>query len=688
MNSELSRENWIRKLRGLNTEQAWSLLKNRLHELIEKHVPRRRRRNHNRPPWLTRDVLRAVRRKKRLWKCAKNGQKVDEYRKAEKQVRNMIRNAKRKFERNIAKGCGSEKVNKRRFFSYIRQRTKSRPGVGPLKDGHGKTVQEDSEMAGLLNRFFSGVFTRENTANVPDPEPTGCQSELKGVNISVRAVKDKIRRLKVDGAAGPDGLGPLVLKKLIDQVAEPLAEIMRTSLKEGAVPEDWRTANVTPIYKKGSKSDPGNYRPVSLTSVSCRLMEGIIKDHIVNHLERHGLIRATQHGFMRGKSCVTNLLTFFEKITTQLDGGEAVDVIYLDFAKAFDTVPHERLKKKMKAHGIGGALFKWIAAWLSDRKQRVVLNGKESSWEAVLSGVPQGSVLGPLLFTIFINDLDLAISDLELLIKFADDTKISRVISSDADRAGLQHALDKLVAWTEKWGMLFNVKKCKVMHLGRSNGKSDYEMAGTILEKTREERDLGVIVADSLKPAAQCAKAAKTALGVLGQIARAFRYRDRRTFVQLYKQYVRPHLDFAVQAWSPWQQADINVLEKVQQRAVNMVSGLQHGAYEGRLKELGLTTLAERRHQADMLHMYKLCSGKLGQSRADWFRPPPDAAAMTRRNADPLNVRPNHGRLDIRRHFFSVRVGEPWNRVPGEIKRARTAASFKNAYARFRDAMI
>jgi hypothetical protein len=197
-----------------------------------------------------------------------------------------------------------------------------------------------------------------------------------------------------------------------------------------------------------------------------------------------------------------------------------------------------------------------------------------------------------------------------------------------------------------------------------------------------------VIVADSLKPAAQCAKAAKTALGVLGQIARAFRYRDRRTFVQLYKQYVRPHLDFAVQAWSPWQQADINVLEKVQQRAVNMVSGLQHGAYEGRLKELGLTTLAERRHQADMLHMYKLCSGKLGQSRADWFRPPPDAAAMTRRNADPLNVRPNHGRLDIRRHFFSVRVGEPWNRVPGEIKRARTAASFKNAYARFRDAMI
>jgi hypothetical protein len=152
----------------------------------------------------------------------------------------------------------------------------------------------------------------------------------------------------VDGAAGPDGLGPLVLKKLIDEITPPLAKVMRLSLSEGAVPEDWRTANVAPIFKKGSKSDAGNYRPVSLTSVSCRIMEGLLKDHIVTHLERNRLIRTTQHGFMRGRSCATNLLEFFEKVTSELDKGEAIDVIYLDFAKAFDTVPHERLKKKLK----------------------------------------------------------------------------------------------------------------------------------------------------------------------------------------------------------------------------------------------------------------------------------------------------------------------------------------------------
>jgi hypothetical protein len=148
---------------------------------------------------------------------------------------------------------------------------------------------------------------------------------------------------------------------------------------------------------------------------------------------------------MRGRSCATNLLEFFEKVTFELDRGEAIDVIYLDFAKAFDTVPHERLKKKLKAHGLGGEVLAWIAVWLAGRKQRVVLYGKESSWEEVLSGVPQRSVLGPLLFLIFINDLDMAVSDLETLLKFADDTKVARVIRSDSDREELQAALNRLM---------------------------------------------------------------------------------------------------------------------------------------------------------------------------------------------------------------------------------------------------
>jgi Reverse transcriptase (RNA-dependent DNA polymerase) len=253
-----------------------------------------------------------------------------------------------------------------------------------------------------------------------------------------------------------------LLKRLCNELAELLAKVMRISLKDGAVPEDWRTANVTPIFKKGRKSDPENYRPVSLTSVSCRIMESVIKDHIVKHLDKHGLVKKTQYGFSRGCSCASNLLSFLEKATAALDNGDSVDVVYLDFAKAFDTVPHERLKKKLRAHGIDGKLLAWIAAWLDGRRQRVVLNGCESTWEQALSGVPvpQGSVLGPLLFLIFINNLDAAAGIAEWILMFADDTKAARVINSDEDRRSLQVMLDRLVNWSDTWGMRFNVKKC------------------------------------------------------------------------------------------------------------------------------------------------------------------------------------------------------------------------------------
>jgi hypothetical protein len=264
---------------------------------------------------------------------------------------------------------------------------------------------------------------------------------------------------------------------------------------------------------------------------------------------------------------------------------------------------------------------------------------------------------------------------------------VARVIRGEADRLGLQQALDRLMDWSNRWGMQFNVKKCKVMHLGRNNTESEYRMGGKALEKTVEERDLGIQVSNKLKPAAQCAHAARTAQAVLGQISRAFQYRDRSIFVQLYKQYVKPHLEFSVQAWSPWSAADKELLEKVQRRAVRMVSGLKSRDYEDRLRELNLTTLEERRHRADMLQMYKIVHAGDSLDKATWFRPHTEAA-RTRLRADPLNVRPNHGRLEIRRNFFSVRAGDCWNAVPAHIKRARTAVNFKNAYAKFRNEMI
>ena len=222
------------------------------------------------------------------------------------------------------------------------------------------------------------------------------------------------------------------------------------------------------------------------------------------------------------------------------------------------------------------------------------------------------------------------------------------------------------------------------MHLGHNNPAHEYQMRGVKLETTKEERDLGVIMTQSLKPGAQCAKAARTATVVLNQLARSFHVRDRHVFIQLYKQYVRPHLEFAGPAWAPWTAADKEALEKVQKKAVRMVSGLAGHEYEERLKELEMTTLEERRHQTDMVTVYKILTGKDDLDPEEWFEMVAAAPRATRVAADPLNVRVRHGRLEVRKHFFSVRVTDQWNKVPGDIKRLKSPASFKAAYARHR----
>lgn len=230
------------------------------------------------------------------------------------------------------------------------------------------------------------------------------------------------------------------------------------------------------------------------------------------------------------------MLTFLEYACYNVDKGEPSDVIYLDFQKAFDKVPHSRLLLKIKALGIDGRVACWIKNWLTDRKQRVVLNGCNSDWCDVFSGVPQGSVLGPLLFVIFINDIDHCVSS--KLLKFADDAKLFRVVSARNDVDKLRGDLKNLFSWSEDWLMLFNLDKCKVLHFGKNNGKCQYTLGGKILEEVQEERDLGIIVSVGLKVSSQCSNVVKTANKVLGMISRTITLQSRDVILQLYKSLV------------------------------------------------------------------------------------------------------------------------------------------------------
>jgi hypothetical protein len=218
--------------------------------------------------------------------------------------------------------------------------------------------------------------------------------------------------------------------------------LFKASLATGIIPDDWKRANVSALFKKGAKDMPANYRPISLTSQVCKVLESIIKDHIYNHLCKYSIVRQSQHGFIKNRSCLSNLLNYMEYVQNNVDANIPVDVIYLDFQKAFDKVSHKLLGFKLNECGIRGPLLMWIENWLADREQRVVLNGFSSEWLSVDSGVPQGSVLGPILFVIYINDIDQNIDS--NLLKFADDTKVYRALVTDDDVSKLQNDLKKL----------------------------------------------------------------------------------------------------------------------------------------------------------------------------------------------------------------------------------------------------
>jgi ribonuclease P/MRP protein subunit RPP40 len=330
------------------------------------------------------------------------------------------------------------------------------------------------------------------------------------------------------------------------------------------------------------------------------------------------------------------------------------------------------LFEKLKSHGICGQTLNWIKEWLCGRRQRVTVNKTFSEWREVTSGVPQGSVLGPVLFLIYINDIDISL--ISKLSKFADDSKLCRNVSTSSDRDVLQEDLDKLNEWSHKWQMQFNVDKCSVIHLGSKNMNFKYKLGNSELKSSIQERDLGVIVDNSGKWSEQCSVAVKNANSTLGIIRRHFKTRSRNVIIKLYKSLVRPKLEYCVQAWCPHLKKDIEKIERVQHRATRLVGEFAGLKYDDRLTRAGLTTLEKRRERGDLIQVFKIIKGFDKVDCNKFFQ----LAVNSRTRGHKYKIVKVRSRLDIRSKFFSQRVVNSWNHLPAHVVEADSVNSFKN----------
>ena len=568
-------------------------------------------------------------------------------------------------------------MNSKPFWKYINSKTKSRGKIVELVNSEGESVTDDYGKAQLLNNYFASVFTVEKDGDIPSIDRDLSHVEIiENIQVSEQKMVKHLLNLNISKAAGPDGLNCRVLKELANEIAPALKLLFDKSMQEGTLPSQWKQANVVALFKKGSKKSPSNYRPVSLTAVCCKVFEKIIRDCIVDKLEAQGLIHTDQHGFRGGRSCNTQLLEIMEIWTKWMDLGIPWDVVYTDFSKAFDSVPHKRLLSKLYSYGIRGNLLNWIENFLSDRKQRVALGKHMSEWKPVTSGIPQGSVLGPILFVIFINDMPDTIASFKTL--FADDAKIFKAIESLNDITIIQDDICKLMQWSIKWQLPFNVSKCKVMHYGKKNPNHVYSMNNLQLASDTEEKDLGVIFDTSMTFKTHIRKMISKANARIGFIKRSFSKLKCHSFKIIYKSLIRPILEYCSSIWFPLYKGDSLEIEKVQRRATKLVPELKDLPYDQRLKKLNLTTLAYRRRRSDVLQVYRIVNNIDNLDFNMFFK---------------RNVHPTRGHScklekprassSIRQNCFSNRVINVWNSLPDSVVNSPSINSFKNALEKY-----
>jgi hypothetical protein len=535
------------------------------------------------------------------------------------------------------------------------------------------------DKANILNSQYESVFTREDLSDVPTPSGTPFPG-MADISVSEEGVRKLLSKLNPHKASGPDEIPARVLKECSTELAPFLTIIFSKTLATGCLPDDWKQANVSAIFKKGDRNTAANYRPVSLTSICCKLQEHILTSSIMKHLAQHNILTDSQHGFRARRSCETQLVTLVHELSANLDRGGQLDMVVLDFSKAFDKVPHERLMKKLHHYGIRGSTLSWIRSFLSDRTQQVIVDGVRSDPAPVVSGVPQGTVLGPLLFLIFINDLPDNISSKVRL--FADDCILYRSIKNAEDCSVLQYDLDTLAAWEKRWGMEFHPEKCSVLSCTRSRKPVEfrYILKGHVLENSHSAKYLGVDLTRDVNWKQHIDRISKKANSTLGFLRRNLRTNNRNIKTNAYLALVRPHLEYCSTVWNPFVEDQVKKLESVQRRSARYVTNQydRTSSVTSMLAELQWDTLQSRRTRQQLIFFYKIVNNLVDVPPDPYLTP----GHSRTRSSHSSKFRQFSPRTNVFKFSFFPRTVPVWNSLPAAVAEAPSLVHFKRELAK------
>ena len=670
----ISRVNWVNifDFENTNISKAWENFEAKIYEILNICVPMRTiktKTNH----FCSKQQKILCNKTKGLHKKYKKNPTQENYEKYLVASRISQRSKKQEILANEQKILNAGDINV--FWKYVKSNLTYKSEIPCLIDKNtNELVSNDQSKAELLNDYFLSVFTRDNDI-LTDWHIPVINTTLENLEITETMLHNTIKNIKNKSSIGPDQIfSNQLIKKLMPEILVPLLLFLKKVFELSDLPNNWKIAKVISLYKAAEPYYASNYRPISLTSIPCKINEQIVAQALREYIKPY--IFEHQHGFVQKKCTTTQLIISYDDWTQIRDEGSNVDVIFIDFAKAFDSVSHQKLINKLEKYGVKGQFLGWIKSFLTQRQQFVEVEGNQSKTGSVISGVPQGSVLGPLLFLIFINDLLFNISKNEKLkIKlFADDLKIYHPANTIEDKNNLQIALNELSEWANSSQLKVQPKKCMVLQIGKKQQYFKYILDNQELKSVDSIRDLGVIMNNKLTFDEHINQIISSATMTANLILRTFKTKNHFFLIKLFNAFVRPKLEYACQVWSPNTVNHIDRIERVQRSFTKRLPIIKHKTYLERLDFLKIISLEQRRLHLDLVFMFKIINNQFEIPFNEHFA---FKNTQTRGHSKALKPTLPQPKYNICKFSFTQRIVQIWNSLTEDTIKANNVPTFK-----------